>query len=161
ERRAARGVGQRRQGEVPSLRQDARAVSRRGRMMALFAAALIAALSLACAHADAQTATKADDSAVRPFTVHVPQPALHDRRRRIAATRGPDRETVTDQAQGVQLDKLQALARYWGTEYDWRKAEARLNALPQFVTTIDGVDIHFIHARSRQPNAMPLLITHG
>ncbi|HEY9644422.1 MAG TPA: epoxide hydrolase family protein, partial [Coleofasciculaceae cyanobacterium] len=84
-----------------------------------------------------------------------------DLRRRIAATRWPDKETVTDQAQGVQLTTLQELVRYWGTEYDWRKAEAKLNALPQFVTTIDGLDIHFIHVRSQHPNALPLIITHG
>src|SRR5439155_1565884 len=82
-------------------------------------------------------------------------------RRRIAATRWPDRETVEDFSQGVQLEKLKPLVQYWGTKYDWRKAEAKLNALPQFVTTIDGVDIHFIHVRSRHPNALPLIITHG
>src|SRR5262249_54299030 len=85
----------------------------------------------------------------------------NDMRRRLAATRWPDKETVDDAAQGVQLAKLQELVRYWGTGYDWRKAEAKLNALPQFVTTIDGVDIHFIHVRSRNPKALPLLITHG
>ncbi len=86
---------------------------------------------------------------------------LVDLRKRVAATRWPDKETVTDQSQGVQLAKLQALVRYWGTEYDWRKAEAKLNALPQFVTTIDGLDIQFVHVRSRHPNAMPLIMTHG
>ena len=88
---------------------------------------------------------------------------LHDACRGMpgAATRWPDRETVTNQSQGVQLAKLQELARYWGTDYNWRKAEAKLNALPQFVTTIDGVDIHFIHVRSRYPNALPLIMTHG
>jgi pimeloyl-ACP methyl ester carboxylesterase len=84
-----------------------------------------------------------------------------DLRQRIAATRWPDRETVKDQSQGVPLAKLQELVRYWGTDYDWRKVEAKLNALPQFVTTIDGLDIHFIHVRSRHPNALPLIITHG
>ena len=84
-----------------------------------------------------------------------------DLRRRIAATRWPERETVSDQSQGVQLAKLQALVHYWGTDYDWRKAEAKLNALPQFVTTIDGLDIQFIHVRSRHPNALPLIMTHG
>ena len=107
------------------------------------------------------TGQAAEDRSSRPFTVHVSQAALDDLRRRIAATRWPDRETVTDRSQGVQLEKLQALVRYWGTDYDWRKAEAKLNALPQFMTTIDGVDIHFIHVRSRNPNALPLLITHG
>jgi pimeloyl-ACP methyl ester carboxylesterase len=95
------------------------------------------------------------------FRVNVAEEQLVDLRRRIAATRWPDRETVTDQSQGVPLAKLQELVRYWGTEYDWRKAEAKLNALPQFVTPIDGLDIHFIHVRSRHPNAMPLMMTHG
>jgi pimeloyl-ACP methyl ester carboxylesterase len=99
--------------------------------------------------------------AIRPFSVKVPEEALVDLRRRIAATRWPDRETAADQSQGVQLAKIQELLRYWGKDYDWRKAESKLNALPQFMTKIDGVDIHFIHVRSRHPNAMPLLITHG
>ena len=96
-----------------------------------------------------------------PFTVDVPEEALDDLRRRIAATRWPDRETVDDQSQGIQLAKLKPLVEYWGTGYDWRKAEAKLNALPQFMTTIDGVDIHFIHVRSQHPNALPLIMTHG
>jgi pimeloyl-ACP methyl ester carboxylesterase len=100
-------------------------------------------------------------AAIRPFRAHVSDAALVDLRRRIAATRWPDRETVPDQSEGVQLAKLQALARYWGTNYNWRKAEAKLNAFPQFVTTIDGLDIHFLHVRSRHPNALPMLITHG
>ena len=107
------------------------------------------------------TRQAAEDRSIRPFTVYVPQAELDDLRRRIAATRWSDRETVTDRSQGVQLEKLQALVRYWGTDYDWRKAEAKLNALPQFVTTIDGVDIHFVHVRSRHPNALPLIMTHG
>ncbi len=82
-------------------------------------------------------------------------------RRRINATRWPDRETVADQSQGVQLATIQALARYWATEYDWRKIEAKLNALPQFITEIDGLDIHFIHVRSKHENALPLIVTHG
>jgi pimeloyl-ACP methyl ester carboxylesterase len=101
------------------------------------------------------------DTAIRPFRVNVPEEQLMDLRRRIAATRWPDRETVTDQSQGVKLAKLQELVRYWGTDYDWRKAEAQLNALPQFVTRIDGVDIQFTHVPSRHPNAMPLIMTHG
>jgi pimeloyl-ACP methyl ester carboxylesterase len=100
-------------------------------------------------------------AAIRPFSVNVPEKELLDLRQRIAATRWPDREIVTDRSQGAQLAKIQALVRYWGTDYDWRKAEARLNALPQFVTTIDGLDIHFIHVRSRHPNALPLIMTHG
>ena len=109
----------------------------------------------------AATRQAAKDGSIRPFKVQVPQAALNDLRRRIAATRWPDKETVADQSQGAQLAKLQELVRYWGTGYDWRKAEAKLNALPQFMTTIDGVDIHFIHVRSRQPNALPVIITHG
>jgi pimeloyl-ACP methyl ester carboxylesterase len=100
-------------------------------------------------------------SAIRPFRIDVPQEELADLRRRILATRWPDRETVADQSQGVQLAKIQALLRYWGTDYDWRKAEAKLNALPQFMTTIDDVDIHFIHVRSNHPNALPVIVTHG
>ena len=103
----------------------------------------------------------AEDRSIRPFKVEVPQAALDDLRQRIAATRWPDKETVADRSQGAQLAKLQELARYWGSTYDWRKAEAKLNALPQFVTTIDGVDIHFIHVRSRHQNALPLIVTHG
>jgi pimeloyl-ACP methyl ester carboxylesterase len=109
--------------------------------------------------ADKRRESKAN--AIRPFRVNIPEAALVDLRRRIAATRWPDRETVTDQSQGAQLSKLQALVRYWGTAYDWRKVEARLNALPQFVTNIDGLDIHFIHVRSKNPNALPLIMTHG
>ncbi|WP_407642317.1 epoxide hydrolase family protein [Caballeronia telluris] len=103
----------------------------------------------------------AQDALIRPFHVHVPDETLADLRRRIAATRWPDKETVADQTQGVQEAKIQELVQYWGTGYDWRKAEARLNALPMFVTTIDGVDIQFIHVKSRHPNALPLIITHG
>src|SRR5829696_1936168 len=99
--------------------------------------------------------------AVRPFRVDVPEEDLVDLRRRIAATRWPDRETVPDRSQGAQLAELQELVRYWGTDYDWRKAEAQVNAYPQFLTTLDGVDIHFIHVRSAHPNALPLIMTHG
>ena len=100
-------------------------------------------------------------SDIRAFRIDVPDAVLVDLRRRIAATRWPDRETVTDRSQGVQLAKFQDLVRYWGTGYDWRKAETRLNALPQFMTTIDGLDIYFIHVRSPHPNALPLIMTHG
>jgi pimeloyl-ACP methyl ester carboxylesterase len=99
--------------------------------------------------------------AVRPFHVNLPDAELAEMRRRINATRWPDRETVTDRSQGPQLATLQKLARYWATEYDWRKVEARLNALPNFMTTIDGLDIHFIHVRSKHKNALPLIVTHG
>jgi pimeloyl-ACP methyl ester carboxylesterase len=105
--------------------------------------------------------TTAEDAAIRPFRVDIPDEALADLRRRIAATKWPKRETVTDASQGVQLATMQALARYWATEYDWRKVEARLNTLPQFMTNIDGLDIHFIHVRSPHPNALPVIITHG
>jgi pimeloyl-ACP methyl ester carboxylesterase len=103
----------------------------------------------------------ATSDAVRPFRIDVPEEDLVDLRRRVRATRWPDRETVTDQSQGVQLAKLRELVRYWGAAYDWRKIETRLNDRPQFVTDIDGLDIHFIHVRSRHPNALPLIITHG
>ena len=99
--------------------------------------------------------------AIRPFTVRFPDEALVDLRRRIAATRWPTPETVADATQGVQLGTIQKLARYWEKEYHWRKVEARLNALPQFTTEIDGVAIHFIHVRSKEKNAMPLIVTHG
>jgi pimeloyl-ACP methyl ester carboxylesterase len=98
---------------------------------------------------------------IRPFEVDIPDEALDDLRRRIQAVRWPSRELVADRSQGVQLATMQELARYWATEHDWRKVEARLNALPQFTTTIDGVDIHFLHVRSRHENALPLIMTHG
>ncbi|MFC0513801.1 epoxide hydrolase family protein [Mucilaginibacter angelicae] len=98
---------------------------------------------------------------IRPFKVHIPQKELTDLKHRIAATRWPDHETVADRSQGAQLEKLQPLVNYWGTGYNWRKAEEKLNALPQFTTTIDGVSIHFIHVRSPYKNALPLIITHG
>ncbi|MGB7170412.1 MAG: epoxide hydrolase N-terminal domain-containing protein, partial [Acidobacteriaceae bacterium] len=108
-----------------------------------------------------KTTQSADTGAIRPFKVHVPETELTELRRRINSTKWPERETVTDATQGVQLATTQALARYWGTEYDWRKCEARLNALPQFITEIDGLDIHFIHVRSKHENALPLIVTHG
>ena len=103
-----------------------------------------------------------DTTAIRPFRVlNVPDAELTELRRRINATRWPERETVNDQSQGVQLATIQALARYWATEYNWRACEARLNALPHFITAIDGLDIHFIHVRSKHANALPLIVTHG
>jgi pimeloyl-ACP methyl ester carboxylesterase len=144
------------------------------------AAALIAVMTLALAASSPGTADAAKKkdtkmttstaqpaapasaaSAIRPFSVHMSDEALADLRRRLVATRWPDKETVGDRSQGAPLDKLQGLVRYWSTDYDWRKAEAKLNALPQFTTNIDGVDVYFIHVRSKNPNAMPLLITHG
>ena len=103
----------------------------------------------------------AADSSIRPFRAHISDEAITDLRRRLQMTRWPDKETVADASQGAQLAKVQELVRYWGTNYDWRKGEAKLNSYPQFKTTIDGVDIHFIHVRSRHPNALPLIITHG
>jgi pimeloyl-ACP methyl ester carboxylesterase len=102
-----------------------------------------------------------DSTAIRPFRVNVAAAELAELRRRVNATRWPDRELVADDSQGVQLATIQALARYWGTDYDWRKCEAKLNALPQFITEIDGLDIHFIHVRSKHGNALPLIVTHG
>jgi pimeloyl-ACP methyl ester carboxylesterase len=108
-----------------------------------------------------QAAAATENSAIRPFRIDVPEEQLVDLRRRIKATKWPERETVTDQSQGVQLATIQKLARYWGTEYDWRKCEAKLKALPNFITEIDGLDIHFIHVRSKHENALPLIVTHG
>ncbi|WP_322762012.1 epoxide hydrolase [Frankia sp. Cr2] len=102
-----------------------------------------------------------DKTEIRPFRVDMPEEAIADLRRRIAATRWPSRELVTDRSQGVHLATMQELARYWATDYDWRRCEARLNALPQFTTEIDGVNIHFIHVKSRHENALPLIMTHG
>jgi pimeloyl-ACP methyl ester carboxylesterase len=126
-------------------------------------ASLLSALTIAFGISvlAAQAVSAADETAIRPFQVHVPEAALVDLRKRITQTRWPDKETVADQSQGTQLAKLQALAGYWGNGYDWRKVEAKLNALPQFTTIIDGVDIHFIHVRSGHNNALPLIVTHG
>jgi pimeloyl-ACP methyl ester carboxylesterase len=121
-------------------------------------------VSAATTVSDAQTDTSVtivSTQSIRPFQVHIPQADLDDLRRRILATKWPDKEIVKDESQGVQLTTMKALARYWATEYDWRKVETRLNALPQFVTTIDGLDIHFIHVRSKHANALPVIITHG
>jgi pimeloyl-ACP methyl ester carboxylesterase len=109
----------------------------------------------------AELRAASSDDAIRPFRIDFPDEALADLRRRIAATRWPERETVVDATQGVQLATLEQLARYWATSHDWRKVEARLNALPQFMTEIDGLDIHFIHVRSQHENALPLIVTHG
>ncbi|WP_394836430.1 epoxide hydrolase 1 [Pendulispora rubella] len=137
----------------------------RGGILALFV------VGLGCAnHAIAKTphetivhdaAIPVRDTAIRPFHIHIPKEDLDDLHRRVQATRWPSRETVTDRSQGVQLAKVQELVHEWGDHYDWRKLEAKLNAWPQFMTTIDGVDVHFIHVRSRHSNALPVLITHG
>src|SRR5215212_4514133 len=107
--------------------------------------------------------TKAPGSApaIRPFTIETPEADLEDLRARIKATRWPEKETVADQSQGVQLHTMQKLASYWLNDYDWRKCEARLKALPNFITRIDGLDIHFIHVRSKHEDPLPLLVSHG
>ncbi|MCR8557310.1 epoxide hydrolase [Mucilaginibacter sp. BJC16-A38] len=105
--------------------------------------------------------TATGDQSIRPFKAEIPEAAIADMRKRIVETRWPAKETVADQSQGMKLEKLQELASYWATDYDWRKAEAKLNAYPQFITNIDGLDIHFIHVRSKNPNAMPMIMTHG
>jgi pimeloyl-ACP methyl ester carboxylesterase len=110
---------------------------------------------------NAVTQHAVDATAVRRFRVHVPQAELDELRRRIAATNWPERETVTDRSQGVQLATVQKLARHWATQYDWRQVEARINAVPNCITEIDGLDIHFIHVKAQHPNALPLLVTHG
>ncbi|WP_087046540.1 epoxide hydrolase family protein [Caballeronia ptereochthonis] len=117
--------------------------------------------SARAADASLPSAISGDDVSIRPFKAHFSDTQLADLRQRIAATRWPDPESVTDRSQGVQLARLQALVKYWGNGYDWRRAEAQLNALPQYVTTIDGVDIHFIWVRSKNQNALPLIMTHG
>ena len=102
-----------------------------------------------------------DDGPVRPFHVDFPEDAIVDLRRRLAATRWPERETVDDDSQGMPLATMQELARYWATEYDWRSCEKKLNSVPNFMTEIDGLDIHFIHVPSRHEDALPLIVTHG
>ncbi|WP_064685769.1 epoxide hydrolase family protein [Rhizobium bangladeshense] len=137
-----------------------------GRAIAIAVGSLITVSYVQSARAEeagvttAQTRPASDES-IRPFRIHVDQSQLNDLKRRIAETRWPDKETVEDISQGIQLARVQDLVRYWGTDYDWRKAEEQLNSLPQFVTTIDGVDIQFIHVRSRHPNALPVILTHG
>ena len=103
----------------------------------------------------------ASETEIRPFRVEMPDEAIADLRRRVAAWRPPEREPVDDQSQGVQLATVRALANYWATEYDWRRCEAKLNTLPQFMTSIDGLDVHFIHVRSQQQDALPLIVSHG
>jgi pimeloyl-ACP methyl ester carboxylesterase len=129
-------------------------MSSRTRREVLAATAGVGAVSLLSGTAFAE-------EGIRPFTVNIPEDAISELRRRIAATRWPDKETVDDGSQGAQLAKLKPLVAYWGGDYDWRKLEARLNALPQFMTTIDGVDIHFIHVRSKEAKALPVIVTHG
>lgn len=129
-------------------------VTRRGLAIGSLAAGILH-------HVTPATATTPVGATIRPFSQTFSDNDLNELRRRIAATRWADRETVTDRSQGIQLAKLQELVRYWATDYSWRRAEARLNQLPQFVTEIDGLEIHFIHVRSRHANALPLIMTHG
>src|SRR5215467_6359022 len=126
-------------------------------VLAATAAAGAASLVSSVAAADE---TK-ENAAIRPFRFNAPEAELVELRKRINATIWPERETVTDDSQGVQLATMQKLARYWATDHDWRKCEAKLNALPQFMTEIDGLDIHFLHVRSKHENALPIIITHG
>ena len=123
-----------------------------------FAITVISIIPTTRSHA---ASTTDEREAIRPYNINIPEEALTELRQRIKATRWPDKETVSDQSQGVQLATMQKLARYWSTDYDWRKCEAKLKALPNFITTIDGVDIHFIHVRSKNANALPIIITHG
>ncbi|MEM5423504.1 epoxide hydrolase family protein [Paraburkholderia ferrariae] len=140
----------------------------RRRFMGATAAAVAAASLSQLAFSQTQqgiteikSAPNGDKTAIRPLRVHVPEAQLVDLRRRIKATRWPDKETVNDDSQGVPLAMMQEVARHWSTDYDWRRCEAKLNALPNYVTEIDGLDIHFIHVRSKHENAMPLIVTHG
>jgi pimeloyl-ACP methyl ester carboxylesterase len=122
---------------------------------------VVLVVSSGVAAAQSPTAAPTDGKAIRPFHINIPKEAVADMLKRVAATRWPDKETVTDASQGVQLATMKKLAEYWAKDYDWRKTEAKLNSYPQFVTNIDGVDIHFIHVRSKNPNALPVIITHG
>ncbi len=128
---------------------------------AIVSLALAAAMIPGTSSKAAETGIGRDSNAIRPFHVNIPEEKLVDLRRRLAATQWPEKELVADTSQGVQLATMKELVRYWGTSYDWRKVEARLNALPQFVTEIDGLDVHFIHVRSKHANALPLIVTHG
>jgi pimeloyl-ACP methyl ester carboxylesterase len=136
-----------------------RALTRRAMLAASVVASAVGGFFAGGAHAQAEVGAGAP--AVRPFRVKVPEADLVDLRRRILATRWPEKETVPDESQGVPLAMIRELARYWATDYDWRKCEAKLNARPQFITDIDGLDIHFIHVRSKHENALPLIVTHG
>src|SRR6478752_8294121 len=113
------------------------------------------------AQSQRSVSTAAEAHAIRPFRVNVPEADLADLRKRITATKWPDREQVNDATQGVQMATMQKLAQYWANEHDWRKCEAKINALPNFITEIDGLDIHFIHVRSKHENALPMIVTHG
>ncbi|WP_431323243.1 epoxide hydrolase family protein [Rhizobium sp. YTU87027] len=144
-----------------SAKFDAADLSRRALLLGGTAAALSNAILPSFANAAQPRMAIASNGEIRPFKAEVAEPALIDLRRRLAATRWPDGETVTDRSQGVQSTKLRELVEYWQADYDWRNAESRLNAFPQFLTNIDGLDIHFIHVRSKHENALPLIMTHG
>ena len=131
------------------------------RRQLLSSAAIRIALAGAASLLPAYPASAATSEEILPFRINVPEEDLIDLRRRLAAARWPEKETVADESQGVPLAVMQELVRHWQTDYDWRKVEARLNALPQFITEIDGLDIHLIHVRSKHENALPLIVTHG
>jgi pimeloyl-ACP methyl ester carboxylesterase len=150
-------VGRGRELEECAMQTDEPTSTSPNRRSVLASSAALGAVSLL----PTQLAAASDNAAIRPFRVDIPGEALVELRRRIEATQWPDRETVADESQGVQLATMQMLARHWATDYDWRKGEAKLNAFPQFITAIDGLDIHFIHARSKHDNALPLIVTHG
>jgi pimeloyl-ACP methyl ester carboxylesterase len=146
---------------IPNVLKNIKAVSAQGATTANTTNATGATTTNTTNATGASVAPASGNSDIRPFSVNVPEAELTELRRRINATRWPDGELVNDISQGVQLATIQKLARYWGTDYDWRKVEAKLKALPQFMTNIDGVDIHFIHVRSKHENALPLIVTHG
>src|SRR5438874_12220425 len=132
------------------------------RNLSLFSVGIVTVAAIGgIATAQTKLGAAAKDESIRPFKINIPQEQLVDLRKRIVATKWPEKETVTDATQGVQLATMQKLARYWATDYDWSKCEAKLKALPNFITTIDGLDIHFIHVRSKIPNALPMIVTHG
>src|SRR6266571_4243756 len=146
---------------TPPTRRDVLAASAAAGSAIALPALLVSAgdaLGQQSKQGESKMATK---DAVRPFSINFPEDALVDLRRRINATRWPERETVNDDSQGVRLATVQNLAAYWGKEHDWRKCEAKLKALPHFITEIDGLDIHFIHVRSKHDNALPMIVTHG
>jgi pimeloyl-ACP methyl ester carboxylesterase len=146
---------------IPNVLKNIKAVSAQGATTTNTTNATGATTTNTTNATGASVVPTSGNSDIRPFSVNVPEAELTELRRRINATRWPDRELVNDISQGVQLATIQKLARYWGTDYDWRKVEAKLKALPQFMTNIDGVDIHFIHVRSKHENALPLIVTHG
>jgi epoxide hydrolase-like protein len=145
-----------------NVRNYFRMVAMQRRTFSFLSAGIVIVVMISgVAAAQSPTAAPADGKATRPFHINIPKEAVADMLKRVAATRWPEKETVTDASQGVQLATMKKLADYWAKDYDWRKTEAKLNSYPQFVTNIDGVDIHFIHVRSKNPNALPVIITHG